>query len=302
MGRSDISHDIPKTGPLRPKRRRAPLPQKRLSVTILPETSCIRPTPGGQDPRRRRDTHSHTLFHFSPTSPPTPAGLRSSFWTCWPATSTMVTALSAGRGKLRLFDLPRRRPSPRRQLPPGPVLGRRAKLPQARRLRPRQLPPRVRTAKVDNATILLATTNGTRAAIAARQAGAQLLLAGSLLNAAATARALMPDLDARDTLLLCAGTNGQTCCRRHPGAGAIIFALLQATYRTDLAFTDTAWMAYHAFAAVRTRLPAALRLGQGGINVINAGLEYDIDHFARLDALPVGGGLIRRRWWFEERM
>ena len=71
------------------------------------------------------------------------------------------------------------------------------------------------------------------------------------------------------------------------GAGAILFALLQATYRTDLAFTDTAWMAYHAFAAVRTRLPAALRLGQGGINVINAGLEEDLDHCAQLDALPL---------------
>jgi phosphosulfolactate phosphohydrolase-like enzyme len=63
--------------------------------------------------------------------------------------------------------------------------------------------------------------------------------------------------------------------------------LLQATYRTDLAFTDTAWMAYHTFAAVRQRLPAALRLGQGGINVIEAGLEDDIDFCARLDAVPL---------------
>ena len=62
---------------------------------------------------------------------------------------------------------------------------------------------------------------------------------------------------------------------------------MQATYRTNLAFTDTSWMAYHAFVAVRSHLPAALRLGQGGINVINAGLEDDIDHCARLDTLPV---------------
>jgi hypothetical protein len=55
----------------------------------------------------------------------------------------------------------------------------------------------------------------------------------------------------------------------------------------DLAFSDTAWLAYHAFAAVRTRLPAALRLGQGGLNVIDAGLEADINHCARLDALPL---------------
>ena len=50
-------------------------------------------------------------------------------------------------------------------------------------------------------------------------------------------------------------------------------------------------MAYHAFAAVRQRLPAALRLGQGGINVITAGLEDDIDHCARLDALDLVAGI-----------
>jgi hypothetical protein len=38
---------------------------------------------------------------------------------------------------------------------------------------------------------------------------------------------------------------------------------------------------------VRNHLGPALRLGAGGINVIEAGLEDDIDHCARLDAMPL---------------
>src|SRR6185369_2631450 len=103
----------------------------------------------------------------------------------------------------------------------------------------------------------------------------------------ATAQALVPQLDRVDTLLICAGTNGAPALEDSLGAGAILFSLLQATYRTDLQFTDSAWLVYHAFVAVRQRLPAALRLGQGGINVIGAGLEDDVDHCARLDGLPL---------------
>ena len=204
------------------------------------------------------------------------------------ATSTIITALSAGAREVRLFDSLDAARAARRQPLPAPVL----LAGEQNCLKPPDFdlgnsPREHLTARVANATILLATTNGTRAAVAARKAGAQTLLAGALLNATATARALIPLLDTRDTLLLCAGTNGQPSLEDILGAGAIVFALLQATYRTDLAFTDAAWTAYHAFAAVRTRLPAALRLGQGGSNVINAGLEDDIDHCARLDALPV---------------
>lgn len=141
------------------------------------------------------------------------------------------------------------------------------------------------TEKVGGSSILLATTNGTRAAVAAQNA--ERLFAGSLLNAEATAKALLPRLDHVHTLLLCAGTNGQLACEDVIGAGAVLFTLLQTTYRADLPFTDSAWMAYHTFAAVRERLPAALRLGQGGINVIEAGLEDDIDFSARLNACPI---------------
>jgi 2-phosphosulfolactate phosphatase len=216
------------------------------------------------------------------------------------ATSTMVAALSNGAREIRLFDtLDSARAAKRAWAGGGPA----ALAGESRCLKPDDFdlgnsPREQVTEKVGGAAVLLATTNGTRAAVAARSAGASALFAGSLLNAAATARALMPQLDARDILFLCAGTDGRRSLEDVLGAGAAIFALLQATYRTDLAFTDSAWMAYHAYAAVRTRLAAALRLGQGGINLMGAGLEEDIDFCARVDALDrvvgIDGELVAR--------
>jgi len=204
------------------------------------------------------------------------------------ATSTLITTLHAGAREVRLFESLDAARSAKSSWPndQGPALlaGEHACL------KPDDFdlgnsPREHVTHKVGNATILLATTNGTRAAVRV-QSGAR-LYAASLLNASTTAEALLPQIESLHTLLICAGTAGALALEDTLGAGAILFSLLQSTYRTDLAFTDNAWLAYHAFAAVRQRLPAALRLGQGGINVIEAGLEEDIDHCARLDAFPL---------------
>jgi 2-phosphosulfolactate phosphatase len=220
------------------------------------------------------------------------------------ATSTIVTALAVGAREVRLFDaLDAARAAKSAWKDPAPALlagEEKCLKPAGFDLgnSPREFTPD----KVQNAAILLATTNGTRAAVAAQRAGAHRLFVGSLLNASATAQALLPDLTSRDSLLLCAGTNGAFSQEDALGAGAILFAVLQATYRPDLDFSDRAWLAYHAFTAVRHRLPAALHLGKGGVNVILANLEPDIDHCARLNAVPlvatidaVGGQLVARQ-------
>jgi 2-phosphosulfolactate phosphatase len=227
--------------------------------------------------------------HLTPDSLPDSSNAQFVILDILRATSTIATTLAAGAREVRLFDSLDAAREARTAFPKtaGPVL----LAGEKDCLRPPDFdlgnsPREHVTEKVGNATILLATTNGTRAATRAREAGAQQIFAASLLNASATANALVPQLDTTHTILLCAGTNGQIAQEDVIGAGAILFALLQKTYRTDLPFTDTAWLAYHAFAAVRARLPAALKLGQGGINVITAGLEDDIDHCAKLDALP----------------
>ena len=204
------------------------------------------------------------------------------------ATSTIATALANGAREVRLFDSLDAARAARREWPTtaGPAL----LAGEQKCLKPEDFdlgnsPREFVTEKIGGATVLLATTNGTRAAVRARSA--RKLFAGSLLNVTATAQALLPEVDGLHTLLVCAGTNGKLAFEDILGAGAVLFSLMQTTYRADLPFTDGAWLAYHAFAGVRSRLPAALRLGAGGINVIDAGLEEDIDYVARLDALPV---------------
>jgi 2-phosphosulfolactate phosphatase len=203
------------------------------------------------------------------------------------ATTTILASLAAGAREIRLFDSLDAARAARRawnETSPVKLAG------ESKCLKPDDFdlgnsPREHVTERVGNATILLATTNGTRAAVRARDVGAKTIFAAALVNSGATARALLPQIDTRDTILLCSGTDGGTSLEDNLGAGAILFALLQTTYRTDLAFTDSAWLAYHAFAATRQRLPAALRLGQGGLNIIGAGLEDDIDICARVDAI-----------------
>ncbi len=219
------------------------------------------------------------------------------------ATSCMVTGLAQGAREIRLFDtLDGARAAKKAGGMAGPVI----LAGESGCLKPGDFdvgnsPGEFVTEKVGGATILHATTNGTRAAVKAAAGGARVMLAGSLLNAGATAEGLLAGLDGGHTLLLCAGTNGKNAVEDVIGAGAILFALLQATYRTDLPFTDNAWMAYHTFCAVKGRLAAALRLGAGGVNVMEAGLEDDIDFAGRLDVFGVvakiemGGGVLRVR-------
>ncbi len=203
------------------------------------------------------------------------------------ATSTIITALSAGARDLLLFDnLDAARAAKSAAMLPAPLL----LAGETNCLKPADFdlgnsPREHLTEKVGGATILLSTTNGTRAAHRAR--AAKTLFVASLLNASATAEALLPNLDHGHTLFLCAGTNGKLALEDALGAGAILFALMQTTYRADLPFSDSAWLAYHAFSGVRTHLPAALRLGTGALNIIDAGLEDDIDHCAKLDAMPI---------------
>jgi 2-phosphosulfolactate phosphatase len=211
------------------------------------------------------------------------------------ATTTMTAALHAGAREVRLFgslDEARAAKSAWDVRAAGPVVlaGEQACL------KPEDFdlgnsPREQVTHKVGGATVLLATTNGTRATVRVR--AAQRLYAAGLINAGATAKALVPQIESLHTVLVCSGTGGSLALEDVIGAGAILFALLQSTYRTDLAFSDTAWLAYHAFAAVRQRLPAALRLGAGGVNVIEAGLEEDIDFAARLDAVPLAAAVER---------
>jgi 2-phosphosulfolactate phosphatase len=130
-------------------------------------------------------------------------------------------------------------------------------------------------------TLLMSTTNGTRAILAAREADR--ILVGGLVNASAVARALR-QLE-QDAILLCAGTNGEVAEEDMLGAGAIIDAMRGYS----IPGPPPTLLAWGLFDVQRAMLPQVLRETPGGQNVINAKLEEDIDYAARLDLHDVVG-------------
>ncbi len=201
------------------------------------------------------------------------------------ASSTIVTALSNGAREVRLLpDVDSVLHARAVVTPPVITAGERecVKVPG---FDLGNSPAEFETHRIGGASVLLSTTNGTRAVLAAHTAAE--LFIGSLLNAQATAEALQPQLDHLHTLLLLSGTDGQLAQEDVIGAGAVLWHILGGTYRIDLPYTDAAWMAYHCFAAVRERLGAALRLGAGGVNLIESGFEEDIDLCAKLNSRPL---------------
>lgn len=130
--------------------------------------------------------------------------------------------------------------------------------------------------------VFMSTTNGTRAIIAAREA--KRVLVGALVNAEAVARAA--ERAAGDVTLLCAGTNGQVAMEDLIGAGAILAAMRGVELESDVAR-----VAVRLFEGARGDLLGALAEAQGGRNVVAVGLEADVAFAARLNAVPVVGGV-----------
>jgi 2-phosphosulfolactate phosphatase len=125
-------------------------------------------------------------------------------------------------------------------------------------------------------TVILTTTNGTRALVAATRA-CERVVAASLLNLDAAVRAARDAGD--DVAVFCAGVKGEFALDDAYVAGRIVELL-------DGEGTDA------AAAAVRLRTSFAsaeegLRASQSARNLVNAGLEEDIAWCARESALEV---------------
>ena len=129
--------------------------------------------------------------------------------------------------------------------------------------------------------IVLSTTNGTQAVLAAR--GSRRILAGSLLNAEATARALVQG-GAQDVLLLCSGSRGRVAADDVVAAGCLAGHL---ALRAGAEPGDGARVAAALFDAWRHDLPGLLRRSVSGRRLLSIGLERDILDCARVDALPL---------------
>ncbi len=196
------------------------------------------------------------------------------------ATSTIAAAMEAGAASIRFFSDPAEAMQAGRQFPEGLLCGERGcvKIPGFHfGNSPRKLTPQA----VRGRTILMATTNGTRAIQAARGAGK--MFAGSLLNAAATAAAVYKA--GRPVLLLCAGTDSKPAAEDFLGAGAVMAELIRLKGKSPMNMGDMALAALLAFSAARDQLPAVLEKTQGGKNLIAVRMKADIGFCARVNVM-----------------
>jgi 2-phosphosulfolactate phosphatase len=138
-------------------------------------------------------------------------------------------------------------------------------------------------------TVFMSTTNGTRAILAARDAA--LLFVGALVNASAVATALAEAT--LDVTLLCAGTNGRVAVEDVIGAGAVLAALNRKV--NTVPASDAARIALHLYESAKNDLPRAIADGDGGHNVLAAGLADDIAFCASADRFKHVVGVVKGR-------
>jgi 2-phosphosulfolactate phosphatase len=138
--------------------------------------------------------------------------------------------------------------------------------------------------KVAGSTLIMTTTNGTPALLAA--AGSAQTLVGSLLNARAVAERIAGA--GRDALILCAGREGRFASEDAIGAALILRRLrvLQRRFRTD----DAGRAALRLLGRRETTAAGVLWRCAAGRRLREVGLGEDVHFCARVDlhaAVPV---------------
>jgi len=129
--------------------------------------------------------------------------------------------------------------------------------------------------------VVLTTTNGTYAVEACR--GAERLLAGSLVNAEATARALVAG-GAEEVLLVCAGSGGAVAADDVAAAGCIAGSLaLQAGAEPS----DATRIAAALFDCWSHDLKGLLERSLSGRKLAAVGLDRDLPGCAQVDAIGI---------------
>lgn len=160
-------------------------------------------------------------------------------------------------------------------------------------------PEEYREATCRGKTVVFTTTNGTLAMMRCRQAARVLI--GAFVNLTAVVQRLTGE---RPIHLLCAGTRGRITREDVLFAGALAKRLLQSGVADDASLNDPARIALECWQATSrgavqisaADLAAALRLTQGGRNLISIGLEKDIEVVAKIDRFAILPELDLANW------
>jgi 2-phosphosulfolactate phosphatase len=164
--------------------------------------------------------------------------------------------------------------------------------------------PRDYTAKLcKGSTLVLTTTNGTRALL--RAAEAERTLVAGFVNYSAVCEQLQRD--GRPVHIVCAGTEGEPALEDTLLAGALVDFLCEVV---EVELNDSARLAWDGFENHGRVLGGALEVGRGGAKLKRLGYDDDIraaaqvDQFAlvpelRRDPLRVevgSVGIVKSRW------
>ena len=132
--------------------------------------------------------------------------------------------------------------------------------------------------RVEGKTLVLTTTNGTRALIEAARGNGTVYCAALLNRAAIVERLAAAEGDAR---LLCAGSEGALSFEDTLCAGAIVDALVR--HDKHLALTDAARAAATVYTANAKRLTTAIASGTHARALVAKGFAADVASCAKID-------------------
>jgi 2-phosphosulfolactate phosphatase len=137
------------------------------------------------------------------------------------------------------------------------------------------------------ATVVLTTSNGTRALL--RAAEAERVLVAGFVNYSAVCEQLRAD--ARPVHVICAGTEGEVSLEDTLLAGAFVDFLCEAGGEVRL--NDAARLAWDAFENHGRVLGGALAVGAGGEKLRSLGYDADIADAAQVDRFAIAPELRR---------
>lgn len=125
-------------------------------------------------------------------------------------------------------------------------------------------------------TLVLTTTNGTRALL--RAAGADRVLAAAFVNYSAVCEQLRAE--PRPVHIICAGTEGEVSLEDTLLAGALVDYLCETV---EVRLNDSARLAWDSFENHGQVLEGALEIGRGGAKLRRLGYDEDIRAAAKVD-------------------
>jgi len=196
------------------------------------------------------------------------------------ATTTIVAALAAGAREVVPFATADEVRAEAERRPAGSFVTCGERL--GKRIEDMDLnnsPPAMTAETVGARSLLLTTTNGTGAILAAMEA--ETVLVAALANRTAVARrAAAPG---RRIVFLTAGTVGTVAAEDALVAGACLEAMIASPGGEAFHLEDSARVALAAWRDAKRRLPEAFRDTWGGAFITGLGLEDDLAACSRLD-------------------